>query len=834
MTPDKSINPGKIKSFKYLINCIEDKHHIFSNKPKYALLIGAGCSYKSNIPLGGDVIDICQKLSYLKNEVEGASGLVKNFLQRGDILYLNNLFDEQGYTGILKDYIPQRHQVLKQKVLADRKIEEAKLKEFIEDALWDDYEECLTADAQYGFWMDEFDNSPRERQRLIEAMIDRKDPGGAYILLSYMIERKVFSNILTTNFDDLINDALIYFTSTKCRFYADDEISQFISVYSDQPNIIKLHGDYRFANMKNTSKETVQLSKNLEIKIGELLQNFNLVVVGYNGADHSIMNALNKVKANSKYELIWCGMNENDVHWRVAHLINNTDNSYFVKIEGFDEMMGQLYPHFKKIDPGNGDPGAPESSKNIPPSPGQRELKSQDSTISWEPPNLVEKAKERQKIVDALLQRFKTDFNESSVPEASKAQFNIDDLFSKAYNEKDYDKAIELYTQVISLDPLNAPAYNNRGNAYYNRGKWDEAIVDFNKAIELKPDYAMAYDNRGISYIAKRMYDEAIPDHNKAIELNPNDANAYINRGIAYHNKRMYDKAIADYTKAIENNPTALLAHANRALSYLDTKMYDAAIADLTKEIELNPLDAIAFSDRGLAYYNKKMYTEAIADYSKAIALNPAEPNFYLGRGNVYQDMKKSNLEKNDDLYDLAIADYNKAIELSSSNANAYISRGSAYHNKGMFAEAIEDYTKGISINPASILAYSNRGLAYYDTKLYDKAIEDYNTSIEIDPSDPGAAGAANGIANSYRQLKKEDQGIAYINNALNQYGHDPMLLGTLAETYAQKGDDQNFYYYVEEALRQGCPIWDFVEDPVYAKYKNEVKFMNLVAKYKK
>ncbi len=609
MPPFKTIDPAKTKSFKYLINCIQDRHHVFTDKPKYALLIGAGCSYKSNVPLGSGVIDICQKLSYLKNEISGTASVVKDFLTKGDVKILNSFLDEDIQNNTLATYISDKHTILKNRVLKDRDIEEKKLKEFIDDADWPSYEEKIIEDAQYGFWMDEFDNAPKERQRLIESLIEHKDPGGAYILLAYLIESKVFTNILTTNFDDLINDALAYYTNTKCRFYADDELSQYISIYSDKPNIIKLHGDYRFANMKNTSRETVQLSKNLELKIGELLQNFNVIVVGYNGADHSIMNALNKIKTNSKYELIWCGMNEHDVHWRVAHLINNTDNSYFIKIGGFDEMMGLLYPQCKK----------------------------------GEPQNLEKKAKERQKLADVTIEQFASYFNQSNVSDVSKAAFNkskyADDLFSQAYQEKEPDNAIKLYNEVIDLSPNNAAAFNNRGILFFNKKDYDKSIDDYDRAIKIDPKYALAYNNRGTSWYDKGNTDAALADYSKSIEMDPTYSLAYSNRGILLAGRGEYEKAIEDYNLGIKYNNKDEIIFRDRGQAWLKLKNYEKALADYEMANRLKPGDPIIVNALANAYRMMGQTDKALGTVQDGLAVYPDDVNMQHTIAEIYAAM---------------------------------------------------------------------------------------------------------------------------------------------------------------------------------------------------
>ncbi|GHT91375.1 hypothetical protein FACS1894140_1870 [Spirochaetia bacterium] len=49
---------------------------------------------------------------------------------------------------------------------------------------------------------------------------------------------------------------------------------------------------------------------------------------------------------------------------------------------------------------------------------------------------------------------------------------------AKGSDKGDIDKAIEEYTQAISIDPNDADAYLNRGNAYYDKGDYDRVITD--------------------------------------------------------------------------------------------------------------------------------------------------------------------------------------------------------------------------------------------------------------------------------------------------------------------------------------------------------------------
>jgi hypothetical protein len=221
--PITAILPEKIKEKSYLLYKIQQKHPRW-NTAKSALLVGAGCSYPI-LPLRSGLIKICQHLCFLRHaDPVGAAQTVEDFLKSGDLADLEVSVGDLGIT-LFNEYVDSRERALLQRLISDKLSE---LKKIPENEKWEEFEQHILADARYGYWMDEYNESPKERQRLIEALIENKNPGGAYIVLAYLIERGFFSNILTSNFDDFVNDSLLYYTGTKPRFYADDELSQFI------------------------------------------------------------------------------------------------------------------------------------------------------------------------------------------------------------------------------------------------------------------------------------------------------------------------------------------------------------------------------------------------------------------------------------------------------------------------------------------------------------------------------------------------------------------------------------------------------------------------------
>ncbi|NOU17617.1 MAG: tetratricopeptide repeat protein [Bacteroidales bacterium] len=273
----------------------------------------------------------------------------------------------------------------------------------------------------------------------------------------------------------------------------------------------------------------------------------------------------------------------------------------------------------------------------------------------------LKEKEEKLKIFEEELKIYKQDKNieniENILFKDNEEKLDAVNYFDLAYEEKNIDKKILLYTKAIDLDKNYALAYNNRGNAYSGKGDSDKAISDYNKAIELDSNNASAYNNRGVAYKEKGDFEKAISDYNKAIELDNNKASAYNNRGVAYKEKGDFEKAISDYNKAIELDSNNAMAYNNRGNAYSGKGDFEKAISDYNKAIELDNNSAGAYYNRGATYGEKGDFEKAISDYNKAIELdkNYIEPYLNLKESyitiNEYENSLKviyAEIESND------------------------------------------------------------------------------------------------------------------------------------------------------------------------------------------
>jgi tetratricopeptide (TPR) repeat protein len=132
----------------------------------------------------------------------------------------------------------------------------------------------------------------------------------------------------------------------------------------------------------------------------------------------------------------------------------------------------------------------------------------------------------------------------------------------------------------FALNPKNADAFNNRGNAYTSKQNYERALEDFTQAIRINPKLALAYITRAFVLTQIGSVDRSIADLNEAIRLDPKRAIAFYNRGVSYRALGDLTRAIADFTQAIRLDPSDPEPYNKRALAYRDLGDMERARAD--------------------------------------------------------------------------------------------------------------------------------------------------------------------------------------------------------------------------------------------------------------
>ena len=286
---------------------------LFTDGPDPIFLLGAGASYSSGIPLAGEMVEKIARWGYCKE---------------------NNLSIE------------------------DPRIRRSDWYPWLEKQNW--YRKDLKSADNFPSAVENILQPSESRRQFFEDILDTQVPAGeGYEYMVRFMERKLIHTILTTNFDSV----LLNLCRANRRLHHIDVIQtpsdfSIISTSSQRPQLIYLHGSVQHYTDKNTLAEVnEELNPNLVARLIPLLRDHPLIVIGYRGAEPSVMRHLlidNDAAADGyRHGIYWCSRNyiegdSNNLPLLVQALAGEIQTNFqVVSIDGFDEVMCALWQHVR-------------------------------------------------------------------------------------------------------------------------------------------------------------------------------------------------------------------------------------------------------------------------------------------------------------------------------------------------------------------------------------------------------------------------------------------------------------------------------------------------------
>jgi spermidine synthase len=185
------------------------------------------------------------------------------------------------------------------------------------------------------------------------------------------------------------------------------------------------------------------------------------------------------------------------------------------------------------------------------------------------------------------------------------------------------DRAVDYYSEALSLSPNDVEAHTNLGVVLANQGKYAEAVDQHLKAIKLAPEAPRSYNNLGWTLALQGKTAEAIKSFSEALKRDPDFADAEYNMGNALASQGNLNDAAAHFASAIRLNPDFAEAYNNLGNVYLSQAKFDDAIAQYKAALRIKPDYALAHYGMAEALAGQGRTGEAISHLSKTLELSP-------------------------------------------------------------------------------------------------------------------------------------------------------------------------------------------------------------------
>jgi TolB-like protein/Tfp pilus assembly protein PilF len=124
----------------------------------------------------------------------------------------------------------------------------------------------------------------------------------------------------------------------------------------------------------------------------------------------------------------------------------------------------------------------------------------------------------------------------------------------------DLERADELVSRALALDPKNARAHSLKGGVLNLQGRIDEAIAEYERALALDPAMMNAVAGLGWDFLRLGQFEKGLEFLDKAIRLSPHDPGLlqdYNGKAIAYFGLKQYDQAIESARRSIAISPNS-------------------------------------------------------------------------------------------------------------------------------------------------------------------------------------------------------------------------------------------------------------------------------------
>lgn len=132
-----------------------------------------------------------------------------------------------------------------------------------------------------------------------------KVPGKAHQAIAELVRRGTVRVIVTTNFDGLLEQALDAANIPYQLIATDAAVEARMPLVHAGCTVVKIHGDYRSLNQRNTLGELSEYSGAMGQLLDEIFEDYGLVINGWSADwDHALVRAL-RGRRSRRYPLYW-------------------------------------------------------------------------------------------------------------------------------------------------------------------------------------------------------------------------------------------------------------------------------------------------------------------------------------------------------------------------------------------------------------------------------------------------------------------------------------------------------------------------------------------------
>lgn len=222
----------------------------------------------------------------------------------------------------------------------------------------------LGSEEEYSHYFSTVFANEADRRLYIDQMISKAVPSFGFLALAVLMKQGQTRVVWTTNFDRNIEDASATTLKTTGKLIVSTlDVPHLMREALEEgrsPLLGKLHGDFQSRRLKNTSDELQAQDAQLRREFIEACKRSGLIVVGYSGRDHSVMEAIEEaIDGGRGYPsgLFWFsrGKPATAVTSLIEKARANGVQAYIIEVQTFDELLADIVAQIPNLSAGDAD-----------------------------------------------------------------------------------------------------------------------------------------------------------------------------------------------------------------------------------------------------------------------------------------------------------------------------------------------------------------------------------------------------------------------------------------------------------------------------------------------
>ena len=225
-----------------------------------------------------------------------------------------------------------------------------------------------------------------------------------------------------------------------------------------------------------------------------------------------------------------------------------------------------------------------------------------------------------------------------ATPNSSSERLRLVTLIGLAhYGLGEYAEAVPYLKQATASDAGNLPLRMTLAQSCMNSKQYQCVLDVYREILAINPNSAEADVLAGEAYDELKNDAGALQEFQAAVKADPKLPNVHFGYGYLLWKASRFNDAEEEFKAELANNPENPLALAYLGDAEIKLNHTDAAVPYLAHALRLQPSNATAHLDLGIAYESRGRIDDALREFKTAEKLSPDDPIVHWHLGRLYQ-----------------------------------------------------------------------------------------------------------------------------------------------------------------------------------------------------